>query len=1305
MRRGTEHTEGVKRQTSIRRKQRKAFKRRKAGPRDPEEGRRLQTVLQSPDKPYDPTGFRQLLCPDPHCRVCNKASTQVRHLFSQVPLEDGAASVSSLPSTAPLTEASEASLALPPHFPANQPGHPAPETPPRTSLSIHLQNQITPLDGVSPPISLSASLSPQAAASLNPAVLPAHTPRRTLASFPHLHPNTTQEAQLALQAEVPKPPVESPRERPPSVSTAKSTIYEPASSRPQFSAEDQSLTNSTHVINHQPPPSDSYASQGSYQGLTKAYAVEPGDCLSPSPDVLALFTKQAEGDADGTVYKLKREKAISFLTPSNTSGEISASTAGLENLEVSHLLGNEKGKPEDPHLLQQPSHLKNSEGQSEIKDIQLFWGLPSLHSESLKHEAANTGNSYPGRDYFNKVAQASTGSHSSNLTYLIPLPLPESDQQGQIVPQSQIMPDSLANSKAQPQSLAQFLPPSPQSQLGICGVRLHSLKNEAQPLTPCEIQQLEYNLLQKALQSFLGLPTLAEKFQESFCPPPPKISSTRNSSKVHAPKTILPGDFPLSHTLERKLEHHLRKRLIQRHWGLPHRILESLSFLSPHSEIPEAPKPRDTHGLSWVSPYKFNANTNLPSSGVSQSGRSCKKPLESHPPQEKDINIQRHRPGINQKDPIQCKSCGATKSTVHSNSETDPELQLGNTSGNISKASWVKQCQKECETFLQKRLGKNTKEISGSEMPSAVDSSRHSRDMTQPPPETCPRQMAPLACEEDSRTRHPHSLEISPSKEKTLEEHITAFRRRMAFGLPKRVEESLESDLTKAEPSQPFPQLHVQAHKVSGADSAKSSWSLRRNTTGDRMGTVNSVPTQQKPLPAASLVGHSQPASENKKVGVERDLSVAPRGKEQTQHRTPRRADKGDVQQSGSHNRPSPEMPMSPGRPTHERLASSTNTQGSQEERRSWEDSSKAEGSTELHKGEQLPGLHPQSTKSLKGTQDLCSPGSPVTACQSPQGMTISHNSESPDSKSQVSTEVQPNSEGRTHNQVPDLPATPFAPQEMTSKPQGPSGGDMAVSQVLHVHMPSVGISMESRQGPWVPAYVSGKSKNKDCLPAARGLPQLATEAGKFGGGDAGLGTSQTTGKGHCVQARAPEETQGLTASPALTPKSQPQKNQFTSQVKGFWQRLSPGKKHKGQEKSLAKGCSPLASGKGTSPIKGRSEFCGNPEAQNCVRESGMVLRKQLGHRHGTVTPCLQAPVSPLMRSEGAQQEVPLQAQAEPIQRLPHLCCRSSCSQVPRAESCSPGQGQTALERYGPTGKAKRVETSPVCASPPKSSL
>ncbi|XP_052013385.1 spermatogenesis-associated protein 31D1-like [Apodemus sylvaticus] len=1269
-----------KRQNSIRRHKRKAFKRKRTSQKDPEEGRKLQTILQSPGKPYDPTGFRQLLCPDPLCNVCNKASTQVSHLLSQAAPEDGAASVSSLPSKAPVTEA----------LPSGRPGHPAPEAPPCTSPSIFSPNRIIPLDGVSPPIPLSASLSPQDTAPLNPAVLLAQTPRRTLASSPHLAPNATQEAQLALQAEVPQSPVESPRKRSPKVSTAKSTAYQPASSRPRFSAEDQPLSNLAQL------PLESYATQSSDQRLTKAHAEEPGDHPSPSPDVLALFKKQEKGNADVTAYKFKKEKTVSFLMPPNTLAESSASRAALENSEVSNLSGSEKGKPGSPPLQQPPSHPKNPGDQSENKDVRLFWGLPSLHSESLKHEADNSGNSYPGRDSFNKMAKASTGSDASSLPYPTPLPLPESDQQGQILPQSQIKPNSLANYKAQTQPLIQFLPAS-QSQLRICGVRFHSLKDEAQPLTPSEIQQLEYNLLQKALQNFLGLPTLIQRFQEGFFPRPPKISSTRSSFKGHAPKTILPGDFPLSHPLERKLEHHLRKRLIQRRWGLPHRIRDSLSFMSPHSEIPEVPMPRSTHGLSWLSLYKFNANRNLPSFGVSQLGSFYRKPLEIHLLKEKHSKVQRQCPEIDQGDHLQGNSRGATKSSVHSNSETDPELQPGNMSGKFSKDSWVQGCLgKECETFLQEYPGKNTEEISGGEMLPAVGGSGHSMNTAQPPAETSPRQMAPSAGEEDALTKHPHNLVISDSKEKMLEKHITAFGRRMAFDLPQRVEESLESYLTKAEPSHPFPQQHVP-----GADSDKPSKLLQRNTTGDRTGTVHSVPTQQRPLPATSPVGHSQPASENKKVCVDKDLSTAPRGREPPQRWTDSMADKGVLQQSGSDNRPGPELPMSPGGPTHESLASSTHTQGSQGERESWEDGSVAEGSTQRHEGEQLPGPHPQSTQIVKGTQGLCSPGSHVTASQSLQGMPVPHSSETPDSKSQVSTEVLANSEGGTHIQVP---ATPLAPEEMTSKPQGPSSGDMTVSQVLHVHLPTVGISMESPQGPWVPAYVSGKRKNKDCPPGSRALPPLATEAGKLGGGDAGLGTSQSRGKGHCVQPRASEETQGHTSSPALTPRSQPLENQLTSQVKGFWQRLSPGRKHKGQEKSLARGCSPLTSVKGTSLTKGRCELCGNTESQKCGREPGTVLRRQLGYRHGTVIPCPQAPVSPL-GSEKAQQEVQLQAQTEPVQRLPHLCCKASCSQVQRAESCSPGQGQTAPEGCGTTGKAKRVESSPVHASPPKSYL
>lgn len=835
----------------------------------------------------------------------------------------------------------------------------------------------------------------------------------------------------------------------------------------------------------------------------------------------------------------------------------------------------------------------------------------------------------------------------------------------------------------------------------------HRPQGEEEPLSPSAIQCLEYNILKKEQERVWGLPLVIQKSQDTFCPSPPKVLLASRSSKTCTPRPILPGDFPLTSELEKKLEHHLRKRLIQHRWGLPHRIDESRSLMSPQSELTDFPESRKSRGLSWITFFKYRGNKDSRAIVPRGSGNSRSRMPERHSLQETVVKEQTYSQDIGQDGHPQGYFQEASQKSLQSHSKTHPKIHAGRRPPKLSRPSPGSQCQKGIENVLEKHLNKKMREISGGEIPTTVDKSRHSMDMVRRPPETSPKQVKDLALltgEEDGLTKHPHSLTLSRSKEKMLEEHITAFGRRMAFGLPQRVEESLESYMTKGESSCPFPQLHVRGHSGPRADCDKSSRFLQRNTAGDSMGTVNSVPTQQRPVPATSLVGHNQPASENKKECVDKDLSIALRGREPVQHWTPSMADKGILQQSRPDNRPGLELPMSPDGPTHERLASSTNTRGSQGEKMSWEHGSRDEGPMELHKGGQLHGLHPQSTKNLRGTQGLCSPGSHVTACQFLKGMSGPHNSEEPDSKSQVSTEVMPKSEGRPHIQVPDLPAPPFASAEMTSKPQGPSSGDMAVSQVLHVHLPTVGINMESRQGPWVPAYVSGKIKNKDCPPAARGLPTLASEAGKLGGGDAGLGTSQTRGRRHCVQAGTPEETLGHSSSPALTPKSQPLENQFTSQVKGFWQRLSPGRKHKGQEKSLAKGCSSLTSAKGTRIIRGRCEFCGNPEAQKCGRDPGMVLRKQLGYRHGTVIPCPQAPVCPLMESEEAQQEVHLQAQAEPVQRLPHFCCKASCSQGQRAESCSPGQGQAAPERCGTTGKAKTVETSPMHTFPPPKS-
>ncbi|XP_034366738.1 spermatogenesis-associated protein 31D4-like [Arvicanthis niloticus] len=1280
--------------------------------REAEQRRELRITQQSSlEEPSDATCNGLLLHKGPLFPACDR-SGDIGHQLSQAILKDGSASHLCVVSTAPGTEAS---FILSSRLTGNQAGHPAPAHPPEPlplPQSIHSPNRFVPLEGFYSSTPLCDSLTPESTLPSNPPLLPDPTPPSPLVSFP---PPTKegQKSKVVFQPETTRPLVDGLNERSTNVPPARGTSYlRQAMAEPsqQHAAGNQLSSDLENSFNQHLPPH--HVSQAPLQGNTRTYHLDPGHLFFSNSDALKLLQRLDKKGRDFLMAKEEKEETKDkrcFIKSPSSSERLPLGKPLVEPqvLAASHSESS-KGKIM-PQLL---PHSKTPKDHKEPKPAQLFWGPPSLHSEALHPTTTTSYDRSSTFVCFNSMAEASIADYSHVV--LLPTPLSVYRPQTWLQAASQSHPQRDPHAEArpqpqpQPQSPVSVLTLSSQSELRNCGVHFHRPQGDELPLSPCAIQCLEYNILKKEQERVWGLPFVIQKSQDTFCPSPPKVLLASRSSKTCTPRPILPGDFPLTSELEKKLEHHLRKRLIQHRWGLPHRIDESLSLMSPHSELTVFPESKKSHGLSWITFFKYRGSKDSQATVPGRARSSHSRMPERHSPQETVVKEQTYSQDIGQAGHPQGNLQEASQNSLQSHSKTHRKSHAGRRPPKHSSPSPGSQGQKGVGNVLEKHLNKKMREISGGEIPTTVDRSRHSMDIVRRPPETSPKQVkdtTPLAGEEDGLRKHPHSLTLSRSKEKMLEEHITSFGRRMTFGLPQRVEESLESYLTKAESSCPFPQLHIQAHRGPRADSDKSSRSFHRNTTGDKVVTVNSVPTQQRPLPATSLVGHSQPASENNKVCVDKDLSIAPRGREPTQHWTPSMADKGILQQSGPDNRPGPELPVSPDGPTHERLASSTNTQGSQGEKTSWEHGSTAEGATELHKGEQLPGLHPQSTKNSRGKQGLCSPGSHVTACQSLKGMSVPHNSEEPDSKSQVSTEGEPNPEGRPHIQVPDLPATPFASAEMTSKPQGPSSGDMAVSQVLHLHLPTVGINMESHQGPWVPAYLSGKSKNKDCPPAARGLLTLASEAGKLGGGDAGLGTSQTRGKSHCVQAGAPEETLGHTSSPALTPKSQPQENQFTNQAKGFWQRLSPGRKHKGQEKSLAKGCSPLTSVKGTRLIKGRCEFCGNPEAQKCVRDPGMVLRKQLGYRHGTVIPCPQAPVCPLMESEEAQQEVQLQAQAEPVQRLPHFCCKASCSQGQRAECCSPGQGQTVPERCGTTGKAKMVEPSPTHAFPPKSYL
>ncbi|XP_036044832.1 spermatogenesis-associated protein 31D1 [Onychomys torridus] len=1255
-----------------------------------EERRKLQTPQRSPlGEPYNASLYDQLLHPAPLYNVCHRATSKVGHLFSQATLRDGVASHFCLASTAP---GAEASFILSPQLTANQPGHSTPSIAHRPlplDPSMLSPNHFAPLGGLLSPTPLGGFLTPEPP--LNHTFLPAPAPPYALAAFA-LPTKEARESEVVLQLKTTISVVSKPSEVSIRVPTTRGTGY---GSRPGWHSSQQRLaadgslpSDLAYAFNqHLPEP---HASQVSLKG-----DLEPGSLLPHNSDALAQLKRQDKTGGDFLTTKDEEKNRECYIKYPHSLEKFSSARplTKPQDLANSHSASS-KAK----HLHQQVPHLKTSEDHAEPKPTQLFWGPPSLHSEALNPTTTGSLDASSTFVGFNSMAEASRADSSPAVTLPKPLFVTKSQPQTWLQTQSQSHsqhnPPAEAQAQAQPNSQISILTLSPQTQVRVCGVCFHRPQEEAQPLGPSETQRLEYNILKKKQERVWGLPSVVQKSQDAFCPPPPKHLLASQSFKSYTPRPILPGDFPLTNELRKKLEHHLRKRLIQYRWGLPHRINESVSLTCPQSELVHFSESGKNRGLSWISLYKHRGSRESHTIVLSGSGSFHNSTSKNHLLEETGVKAQTYSQDMGKKDHIQSNVQKAPANTLQSDLKTDQERHAGNQSDQLSSPSRVNQCQKRIENILEEHLSRKTKEIRESQIPSTVVRSWHSVNLAQPLPETPPRQvkdLAPLAGEEDPLKKHQRSLSLSPSKEKMLEEHIKTFGRRMTFGLPQRVEESFESYSTKVEPSHFFSKFYVPPHTM-------SSRFLPRNPSGDRLGTMNSMPIQEVPLPASSPVRQMQPTSENKKAFVDKDLSVAQRGRVPVQPRMPSMVDKGSLPQSGSDTRHSPELPMRPDGPTDERLASSTNTQGPQGARMGWGGGSMAEGSTELLKGEELPGLHPQPTKILTATQGTFYPGSHVTPCQSLQG-TVPYNPETADCKSQVPRGVVLHSVSGQPIEVAGLPEVPSASKEMTSKRQGPSSGDMAASQVLQVHLSTVGVSMEPGQGPWFPAHVSGKCQNRECPPAAKGVSPLAAEAGKLGGGDAGLGTSQTRGKECSGQARAPEGTHGHTSSPALSPKAQPPENQFASQVKCFVQWMSPGRKHKGEGWSLAKGSSPAPSVKGTSLIKGSYEFCGNTEAQKGVRNPGAVLRKQLGHRLGAVIPCPQAPVPPLMGSEGTQQEVQLQAQAEPVQRH-HSCCQAACSQVPGgAESCRPGQGQTAPERCGVAEKAEVVETPLMYAS------
>nr|XP_003940050.2 spermatogenesis-associated protein 31D1-like [Saimiri boliviensis boliviensis] len=1045
-----------------------------------------------------------------------------------------------------------------------------------------------------------------------------------------------------------------------------------------------------------------HSSEASLGRYSVVNLIVPVNLSFVSHDIVALLERQVKKRGDFLMCKENGKKpgtSPKHLRPNyqlNSSGKMLSSIAGKHSLAASLPFWASNRKVEQLHIHQQPPYSKCFEDYLEQKCVWLFWGLPSLHSESLNPNVPLQCGRSSMFVFFNEIASMSTFQEPPVLPHLQPLSLPIT----QPLPLCQTLPQGQSLSQHPSPLTAQL--PSPLFQIGICGVCFHKSQNEAQSLTSSEINHLEWNVLQKDQESVWGLPSVVQKSQEDFCSPVPSLALVK-SFKACCPISIIPGDFPLSTELRKKLEHHLRKRLIQHRWGLPRRVHESLSLLRPQSPISEISESENSKGplnRSLIEGQSHNDLKNFKS----------RKPRSFHKRSSNMLSLE--NVGMSQgysqengpKDHLLHEPETSSEEDLSSNSESDLEGHMMHLPGNDLGVSLG---QKQLANALIVHLSKKFEEINEGRVPGSVRSSWHSIKQTMSLPEKSHsqinhRDLAALVGEDLCIDTSQEMSFLGSNKQKMLEAHIKSFHVRMLWGLPSKVLESIEICKSKEDLSSSFSHFDLpsSATFISQRDSKNGIYKSLICSTfqGEKLRT-SSVLVLDRPDPVTSPVGKERQGTLRRQFSytdhnlTEMDSNVGA-SKLFGRNTTDFQAEKIETTSLFSilnhpHCITSPVDKERHGilrtefsDPDHELTESIQTTDNG---RQSFlplthsiiDEVSQKQTVLASRSNPELPIMQPgvgsesmdkkvsfsNNMERLQGSRKTF----PVTSASKEMF-------KEEKLKHQMLSELKlaqgKHSQAETH--FTDMP---LALDNLTSKcllthAQGISSGNMATSQVLNVHMEDRGIHVLQQQEPSVPKHVLQNCQVKNFPPATKRVSPPRLKGGELGGGNAGLGTFQPTRKSHPVQKKTSVEVLGRKSSPTLITQPPPE-NLFRKCLKTFFQRFKKlSITCEEQDSSQAKGSSLSSSVQNRGRVKSRAAFSGTTEAQKIKTDIVKFLKEKLGHRNGIDITCPQEPLSSPVELGKAQHEPELQVRADPVQGYPCSYMAPSCK-VTCSESCS----------------------------------
>ncbi|XP_057576629.1 spermatogenesis-associated protein 31E1-like [Hippopotamus amphibius kiboko] len=627
-----------------------------------------------------------------------------------------------------------------------------------------------------------------------------------------------------------------------------------------FPTTSQSESQQEHLSHHPP--------EAPFWGGPTDKQIETGNPSFVSPDVQKLLEILIMKRVELKICKAN-EKDGSFSEQMssdyhlNSLGNMWKSLDAEQDTITPQSFWDMKDKPEQLPSPQHLLHPKILRDHLEQKYSQLFWGLPSLHSESLVATTFVSRSSSQQQAPFVLFNGISNGFPVSiqprtllGLSQAPLLPCPGAQPQSftQNVPQYQPPPPAQIQAQPYLPSPLLFGPPYSPPQMNTCGLYCPTFQNEPSYFTPTETQHLEHLLLKKQLKSGTPLPSVVKRSQEGFSQLRPNLPQDRGGSQAQMSVSIHHGDL-ISPDLQKQ---HLQKRLVkdQPKRGLPCNIHLSLELSSSQCQYVGTYQAQGKQG-PWQ-PSDFTGKRSLDSQKIRSRclRRSHRKSQMEFQPS-KDVS-RGLRPCLRRisKDPSRASF---PVKFLQMNSEKELERYLmrpsKSDSGNGLPSVPDK---KHLEKILKAHLSKKLRQVNQGFIPVTVRRSwlaaNHAFSKSHPHEEI--RNLASLKCWKPWVNTSRELSFLSRSIQQMLEAHIIRFRVKHRWDLANQAFEPMNLKPCEPQPS-PLPKstFSPSATRKSGAHSkanfAKFLGKLQPHQVM-KVVTKASVPTPVSPLPAPS---------------------------------------------------------------------------------------------------------------------------------------------------------------------------------------------------------------------------------------------------------------------------------------------------------------------------------------------------------------------------------------------------------------------------------------------------------------------